>query len=118
MEEDQVGTELFLYFDSSTARPVQYRPRELSYADFPISSLAHPSPQARKRVRYVALRAVVFLAVGLIAGGSAFSRGGGGCGPDFLDPALCWERVVGDPSPHEAHGQGLLIDQILHAESQ
>ena len=35
MEEDQVGTELFLYFDSSTARPVQYRPRELSYADCP-----------------------------------------------------------------------------------
>ena len=32
-----VGTELFLYFDSSTARPVLYRPRELSYADCPIS---------------------------------------------------------------------------------
>ncbi len=38
MEEDEVGTELFLYIDSSTARrPVQYSPRELCYADCPIS---------------------------------------------------------------------------------
>ena len=50
--------------------------------------------------------------------GPAFSRRVGGCGLDFLILLLHWERVVGDPSPHEAHGQGLLIDQILHAESR
>ena len=32
-----MGTELFLYIDSSTARTVQCSPRELSYADCPIS---------------------------------------------------------------------------------
>src|SRR6476620_8667526 len=52
MEEDYVGTELFLYIDSSTARPVQYSPYELSYADCPISRAFLSS----LRVRFPGLR--------------------------------------------------------------
>jgi hypothetical protein len=51
MEDDQVGTE-FLYIDSSSARPVQWSHRELSYADCPIS---RASPSAL-RVRFPGLR--------------------------------------------------------------